>query len=361
MTLAKLRAEAAVAALAALFVAVTGCGTPGPPQPPSLNLPDRVDNLAAIRAGNQVTLTWTMPKRNTDRLLLKSNVAVRVCRREASNPCTPIAKLSFAPGSAGSYTETLPQPVASGSPQPLSYFVELENRVGRSAGESNAAMVMAGKAPAPVAGLAAEVRKDGIVLRWTAGDSHNAIRIHRKLLTPRPAASHSGPLAPPPEPVDQDLLVDSDAGVALDKSIAFGESYEYRAQRIAVIKVEGRNVELAGETSAPIQIEAMDVFAPAVPTGLAAVATAAESNVTATIDLNWEPNTETDLAGYFVYRRENETPWMRISGGQLLVGPAFHDGNVLPGHTYRYGVSAVDNAGHESGRSAEARETVPNP
>src|SRR5258708_855995 len=35
MTLAKLRAEAAVAALATLLVAATGCGTPGPPGPPA--------------------------------------------------------------------------------------------------------------------------------------------------------------------------------------------------------------------------------------------------------------------------------------------------------------------------------------
>src|SRR5258708_5402614 len=190
MTLAKLRAEAAVAALATLLVAAPGCGTPGPPQPPSLNLPDRVENLAAIRAGNQVTLTWTMPKRNTDKLPLKTTVAENVCRREAATPCTPIATLSFAPGSAGSFTDSLPQPLASGAPQPLSYYVELENRIGRSAGESNAAVILAGEAPAPVAGLAAELRRAGIVLHWEPGDPHDAIRIHRTLLTPRPAASH---------------------------------------------------------------------------------------------------------------------------------------------------------------------------
>ncbi len=361
MILAKHRADAAMAALASLLLAVAGCGTPGPPQPPSLNLPDRVDNLAAIRAGNQVTLTWTMPKRNTDKLPLKAGVAVKVCRREGSNPCAPVATLSFAPGSAGSFTDSLPQPLASGSPQPLSYFVELENRIGRSAGESNAAVVLAGGAPAPVAELTAEVRKAGVILHWASGDSRDAIRIHRKLLTPRPAAAHAGPLAPPLDPVEQDLLVDSDTGVALDKSITFGNSYEYRAQRIANVQVDSRRVELAGDASAPIHINAEDVFPPAVPTDLAAVATAAAPGLAASIDLNWEPNTETDLAGYFVYRREDETAWKRVSGDQPLVSPAFHDAVVLTGHTYHYGISAVDRAGHESGRSAEAHETVPNP
>jgi hypothetical protein len=72
-----------VLALAA-GLAVSGCGTPGTPQPPSLNLPELVSDLSASRAGNQVTLTWTTPKRSTDKLLLKGNGTARVCRREGS-------------------------------------------------------------------------------------------------------------------------------------------------------------------------------------------------------------------------------------------------------------------------------------
>ena len=368
MTLAK---RSAGATLAALVLAIAGCGTPGPPQPPSLNLPDTVDDLAAVRAGNQVKLNWTMPKRNTDRLPLKSEVAVKVCRSEAANQCAPVGKLNFAPGSAGSFADTLPAALASGAPRPLSYFVELENRNGRSAGKSNAAVVLAGEAPATVAGFAAEVRRSGIVLRWIAADPRNAIRIRRRLLTARPAPAHAGPLAPPSEPLEQALLVDSDSGVALDKNITLGNSYEYSAQRLARIQVDGRGVELASDVSAAIRIDAQDVFPPAVPRGLAAVATSAAPGAPApgapapgapaSIDLSWEPNTETDLAGYFVYRREDQSPWKRVSGEQPVAGPAFHDTDVLAGHTYRYGVSSVDRGGHESGRSAEAEETVPNP
>ncbi len=56
---------------AALVVA--GCGMPGAPLPPSLNLPDRVGDLSAVRTGGQVALTWTMPTKNTDKMLLKGN------------------------------------------------------------------------------------------------------------------------------------------------------------------------------------------------------------------------------------------------------------------------------------------------
>ncbi len=54
-----------------LCVLLPGCGTPGAPQPPSLNLPAPVEDLSAIRTGDQVALTWTMPRRNTDKTLLK--------------------------------------------------------------------------------------------------------------------------------------------------------------------------------------------------------------------------------------------------------------------------------------------------
>jgi hypothetical protein len=353
------------AGTALLALALAGCGTPGPPQPPSLNLPNRVEDLAALRTGNRVTLTWTMPRRNTDKLLIKTNMTAQVCRSENAGACMPLAKLSFPPGQPASFEELLPVPQSTGAPRPLTYTVELQNRSGRSAGLSNPAVVLAGDAPAPVTGLAVEVRKSGVVLRWTASENgvafNSAIRIHRKLLTPRPPAKQSGPLASPPETIDQNLLVDPDTGKAVDTAIVFGNTYEYRVQRIARIQADGHTIELAGEISPSIHVDAQDVFPPAVPTGLAAVATAPEAGTVASIDLNWEPNPEPDLAGYLVYRREDETPWQRVSGEKPLAGPAFHDIVVLPGHTYRYGVSAVDRGGHESGRSAEAKETVPKP
>lgn len=262
--------------------------------------------------------------------------------------------------------------LAAGAPRPLSYFIELRNRNGRSADLSNAAQVLAGVAPAPVAGLTAEVRKQGVVLHWTpgAGDgsSSTVIRLRRKLLTPPAAKPQQGPLAPQPEPVEQNLLIDSGAPEgrrgfcrALDKEIRFGQSYEYRAQRVARVTVNGKTLELAGELSAPVRVEALDIFPPDVPTGLAAVATPGEDGAGPSIDLSWQPVTDANLAGYIVYRREGEAAWQRISSAAPLVPPAFHDTQVQPGYTYRYAVSAIGQNGHQSARSAETAETVPNP
>ncbi len=114
------------------------------------------------------------------------------------------------------------------------------NRKGRSAGLSNGAEILAGEAPPAVDGLTAEMSKDGVLLRWTPVPpeaSPVAIRLVRKLLTPPAQKPSQGPLAQPAEPLQQSLLVEpgSHADRALDTSIRFGETYEYRAQRVARI------------------------------------------------------------------------------------------------------------------------------
>jgi hypothetical protein len=351
-----------------LTAALQGCGTPGAPQPPSLNLPDRVTDLAATRAGSLVTLTWTMPKRNTDKLLLKGDVPVRVCRKENASTCEPAgAGLEFAPGASGTFTERLPTALTTGAPRALTYYVELTNRKGRSAGLSNGAMTLAGGSPGPVADLRLEVRKQGVVATWAPDQSHAAICLRRTLLTPpRPgAAKPKGPFAPETEPPEQNLLVEKDTelGRALDKTVRFGESYEYRAQRVIRVSVDNRTLELDGELSPPVRVEVLDIFPPAVPTGLAAVAALPAPDAAGeqpSIDLSWQPDAEPDLAGYIIYRREDGEEWQRISPTQPVAAPAFHDAHVEPGHTYVYAVSAIDEKGHESGKSAEAQETVPN-
>lgn len=365
------------AAMAAFGVGLvlSGCGMPGAPLPPTLNLAVPVEDLASNRAGNQVSLSWTMPQKNTDKLLLKGNLQVRVCRKEGvAGACTPVGELQLTPKAQGKFADTLPAALTAGEPRELDYFVEVRNGNGRSAGLSNAGIVLAGEAPGPVTGLKADVRKQGVVLRWesVAGLSSAAvIRLHRKLLTPpvpeKKEAGQKGPLAPAPEPTEVTLLVEASAeggrsaDRTLDKDVHFGETYEYRAQRVARVTVEGQVKELDGPLSDPVEVGVLDVFPPSVPTGLAAVAIAAENGGEPVIDLSWQPDSETDLAGYIVYRREGSGDWQRISPAQPVVGPAFQDAHVQPGHSYSYSVSAIDQGGHESGRSSEAEETVPGP
>jgi len=363
-------AAALIATLAATIV-LSGCGMPGAPLPPSLQLPDRVTDLSAVRTGNQVALTWSMPKRDTDKVLLKGDVTVRICRNESvAASCSTAATLQAGANTAGTFTDTLPPALAEDAPRVITYFVELDNRKGRTAGLSNGVQILAGEAPTAVNGLAAEMRRDGVLLQWMpapAAAPPVAVRLMRELVSPpAPAKAAQGPLAPRAEPQERTLFVKPGRYLdqALDSSIQFGETYEYRAQRVARVAVNGEMLELAGPLSGPVRIAAVNVFPPAVPKGLAAVATAGEEGAGPAIDLNWQPGTEADLAGYLVYRRDagaSENAWQRISPAQPVAQPDYHDANVQPGHAYFYAVSAVDEQGHESARSAETEETVPGP
>lgn len=363
------RRACAAGALAAGLV-VAGCALPGAPQPPSLNLPAPVKDLIAARAGDQVSLQWTMPSRNTDKTLIKGKVNVHVCRSEGTTgACVSAGNLALAAGGAGECDEKLPLPLASGAPRELTYFVELKNSKGRSAGLSNGATLLAGEAPPDITGLNAEMAKDGVILRWNIVPAAQepvptSVRLQRTLLAPASAKPAEGLLAPPPEPAVQNLLVPagSQPGVALDKNIRFGETYEYRAQRVEKETIDGRALELPSALSPPVRIHAINAFPPAAPTGLVAVATPAHDGAPPSVDLSWQPDTEAGLAGYVVYRREDgQQQWRRISPGQPVTGPAFHDAHVQQGENYHYAVSAVGAGGLESARSAEAQETVPGP
>src|SRR5580692_10472859 len=106
------RAAALVAALAAT-VALAGCGMPGAPQPPSLHLPIRVGDLSAVRTGNQVALTWSMPKKDTDKVPIKDNVTVRICRNEsATASCSSAATFALSPEADGTFIDKLPPALA---------------------------------------------------------------------------------------------------------------------------------------------------------------------------------------------------------------------------------------------------------
>jgi len=360
------RCLAAAVSLSGVLV-LTGCGLQAAPEPPSLNLPNPVVDLQAVRTGDQVALTWTMPRRTTDKVLLTDNIAVSICRKDADAACAAAGSLELSPGKTGAFTDALPAALASGSPRLLTYYVELKNHKHRSAGPSNPAVVLAGEAPAPVAGLAATVVKSGVILHWepAAESTPSAVRLERKLLSAPPPKQNTGELLPPTQaPLVENLLVAADAQPAppdraLDKTIQFGQLYQYRAQRVQRVQAGDKTLELDGPFSAPVSVNAQDVFPPTVPSGLAAVANASEAGTPTSIDLSWQPDSDPDLAGYAVYRREGTGEWQRISPAQPTPGPAFRDANVLPGHTYIYSVTAISRNGHASPRSAETSESVP--
>lgn len=245
-----------------LLIAVAGCRKPHAPQSLAPERHGPVTDLAAIRGGDQLWLTWTVPKKGTARLTIDGELTVRVCRREnLASPCAPAGEAQrLAPGATGTFSESLPKELASGTPRPLYYFVEVMDRKGNSTGLSNGVPTLAGGSPPAVHDLRAEFTQNGVLLRWTPASPQGepagiSIRLHRVRLIMATQAMRDGSV-PMPQPEERDLMVDRDleSGRAFGSDLRSGETYEYSAQRLFHLTVDGQLLELAGPFSNAVQI-----------------------------------------------------------------------------------------------------------
>lgn len=338
---------------------MTACGQPGSPQAPSLEMPKAVDNLSATRKGNTVTLRWLPPNRFTDNRLIKKVGPTNICRVPGSAPvatCTSVAKVaakgentSGKPGERTpvEYDDELPQSVLQSAPNgSVMYGVEVLNIHGRSVGVSNQVQISTAPAVAPAESLTASLEAQGVTLRWSAMQAPNVeglsfrCQVSRRVEGGDWVVLATVPLAPESY---------------LDANIEWEKNLEYR---IAVLteRASDRQVLVEGNDSHIAKIFTHDVFPPATPREVQAVFSGPGQQPF--IDLSWAPNTESDLAGYNVYRREEGGTLEKINA-QLVTSPSFRDEHVVSGKSYEYAVSAVDARGNESGKSAEARESVP--
>jgi hypothetical protein len=352
---------------------LTGCGTPGIPLPPSLELAKPVADLHAMRKGNKVYLTWTTPTQTTDHQTVRHLAATRICRNVTSATATEPKK-----DECGNEVGTLPppqrvQPTHKPNPTPttkpiekytdeistagvdpqetFAYAVEVTSNRGRSAGLSNRAQVPAAPTLPPPIGFTIQLTGDGILLSWTPLPPRVAptglqyvYRIYRR--------EENGK-----DKVAVELPLDAAPNSFVDRNFEWEKRYTYRATVVTLIHREaGPEAQVEGDDTPEVSVFAHDIFPPAAPSGLEAVFSG--ENRQSFIDLIWNPITESDLAGYNVFRHENDASAVKINS-DLMKLPAFRDLNVSPGKKYYYSVSAVDIRGNESPRSEEANETVP--
>ncbi|HEX8521614.1 MAG TPA: choice-of-anchor D domain-containing protein [Tepidisphaeraceae bacterium] len=83
--------------------------------------------------------------------------------------------------------------------------------------------------------------------------------------------------------------------------------------------------------------------APTSPTGV-------NGSVSNGIAIDWNNNTEVNLAGYNVYRSSSSSgPWTKLNTNGLLTTSDYQDSGAPAGQTSYYKITAVDNVGNESG------------
>ena len=329
--------------------------------PPSLQLPRPVEDLNYVRKGARVVLSWTPPSQTTEHLGLRHPGVTYICRTIGHYPvnsCEMVKRLSLDEVATVTdkkrelaiYEDVLP-PEAISANGFATYSIDVFNDRGRTAGLSNQIRVPLAPTLPPPSDFRVTVTAQGPQLQWTAA----ALPAHPNLIFEYRVMRRLEGV--PTFAQVQDVRLDSAGAKSLvDAGFEWQKQYDYKLIPVTVIPFSGTTQEVEGEDSPTVSVAVKDVFPPVRPAGVQAVFSSVGQKPF--IDLTWTPNTEMDLAGYDVYRREGNAEPVKITA-QPVKPPSFRDENVRPGAKYFYSVLAVDLRGNQSERSEETSEQVP--
>jgi len=348
-----------------ILLLTAGCGAPGEPVPPSPPVPVAVRDLTVHQAGDGVQLSFTLPANSISGEKLPAPPAVEILRGTVKSDGLADSKSfrvvytipgalvdSYRADSRVRFTDPIsPEETKSHPGGAAAYIVRTRASPKRASADSNAVTLRLFPVPAPITVVEARVTESAVELTWpmpartAAGEPMPAItgyRIYR---------SEIHPPASPPQDIPESHAAQLDSSQTnsyRDTSIVFDHTYIYVVR--SVIQVEGN--ELESSDSQPLTVTPRDTFPPAAPQGLVAALLPGSAPGTVLVDLSWSINLETDLAGYRVYRSEQEGTKGQLLTPDLLPTPAVRDTSVGPGHRYWYTVTAVDRAGNESAPDA---------
>jgi hypothetical protein len=318
-----------------LSLGLIGCGYVGPVLPPSPMLPQAVVDLTVTERGDEIIIQFTTPVRTTDNLTIREfdNVDLRVGpapkpfdfdqwaasakRYEVESP--PAAD----PDNAISVEirKTIPASEWAGRHIAVAVRTSTRKKDHYSAWSNRGLLEVIPELLPPA--LTAQSTAKGVLLAWPPQGDAIEYRIFRK--------SPSDP-----SPV---MLGTTKEPQYLDTGSQYETPYGYTAVAFK------ENVE--SRLSPSVQITTTDKFPPSVPTGLTALAGPNS------IEVSWQRSPEPDSKGYRAYRSVDSGPAQPVGG--LLAVPTYSDRNVEHGKTYRYQVSAVDQHGNESDKSASVQ------
>ncbi len=345
-----------LAALSAVML-LAGCAAVSPPKPPRIEKPQAVKDLSVTQVGPTLRIAFTPPSLAMDGEGITKPLEIEILR--AVNPATSSQKQNplpvLAPWITLASAELAHHPEGQEIKQEKqltpdefrrsvgsTFIFEVRSLTrafrGRpvSSNPSNEAQVRILDVSGPVLSLQVRTTEHALDLTWAAPQTTLTGTPIANLDTYRVYRSETGP----PESF-RPIGVTGETHYR-DRQFEFGDTYYYRVR--AVFKEDGQVAE--SESSATVKIVPLDTFPPAAPVGLAAVYT---SNA---IELIWTSNTEPDLSGYNVYRREASGNGSSEKLNQaLLPTPLYRDATVAVNHQYVYWVTAVDRAHNESARS----------
>jgi hypothetical protein len=381
-----LNALGTAACTAVLFIVAlscAGCGAPGEPTPPSPPIPAAISDLTARQSGDGTLLTFSLPGKSITNQRLTQIPSCDIYRGALKADGSPDAK-SFRmvytiPGAMVAEYEVekhvqfldpvSPEETKAHPGLKVAYLVRTRVSAKKSSPDSNIVTVGLFPVPQRISSLDARVTENAIELSWpapaqtsggeTLGDF--TYRLYRGQLESSLNAEAAEAAAKDPLhakwKVKPSLLASPAASNYSDADFEFDKTYVYMVR--TAVPVNGGIVE--SSDSAPAIVTPKDIFPPSAPQGLLGAVITENGAPGPVIDLSWSINPENDVAGYRVYRSEQEGARGEPLQQTLVPTPAFRDASVHPGHRYWYTVTAVDRAGNESGGSSPALVEVPQP
>jgi hypothetical protein len=315
---------------AAAVLILNGCGYIGEPMYPLVNIPKRVTDLAAVERGAAIVYQFTLPPLTTEGKLAKiGRVEIRAGEAPpgAFNRDEWLAKaieLQAKPGARGHVRSEVPAATWVG--KDVIFGVRVYGVNGRNADWSNLVAVTVVAPLATPSGVEVKAVAEGVQVSWQGPAGQ--FKVFRR--------AGDEALAP---------VATVEVNQWLDPATEYGKRYRYIVQAVQKAGVS----EAESEPSEAAEITPVDIFPPAVPVGLNAIA------ATQNIELVWDRNTEPDMAGYRLYRAAGDGKLEKIA--DIAETPSYSDRKVESGKHYRYAVSAVDRLGNES-KQSEAVEII---
>ncbi|QQS46907.1 MAG: fibronectin type III domain-containing protein [Acidobacteriota bacterium] len=348
-----------------LITAGIGCGKIGDPLPPIPRAPLVVDELAVSQVGTQLVIRFPFVRTQRSRALERIDVYRLV---ESTGDPTGLPQEEFSRRSTIVTSITVdriplnrsvieyadPLDVQGGpADRRYRYAVRVVTADGVTADFSNYATIVPlfSLALAP-AGLRTRQTETEIEIIWDppAGNEDGSrpanlagYNIYRRL-----EGAGETFIGLNPQPITENRYA--------DRNFLFGSKYEYVVHSVSTLPAAaGETGAVESNPSPVLAYSPIDNFPPAAPVSVTI------ASINGIVSIFWPLNTEPDVAGYLIYRSEDETipdaQWMKLTP-QLHKTASFRDERVQIGKQYFYRITAVDVYGNESARSAAVSEVV---
>jgi hypothetical protein len=325
-------------------------------------------------------LTFTIPAKSTKGDRLAETPSVEVLRANLK-PDNSIDRKSWrniytVPGalvqtyrSEGHASITVPvaaEDINAHPGNPFAFAVRTRVSQKRASAESNTVTVSLFPVPEKIESIQTRVSEDAIELSWTA-PTHMAggpplatiseYSVYRGELEPDSSDAAARDLSQARWKAPLVRLGSSASTAYTDKDFVFGKTYLYIVR--SVVLADGSAIE--SNDSSPAIVTPKDIFPPASPQGLIASVVPPRAGELPEVDLSWSISMDSRVAGYRVYRSEQESTQGQLITPELLLSPAYRDTSIEPGHSYWYRVTAVDRAGNESTASTPVNADIAKP